>query len=1054
MRAISGGSFLAATERQAAIVEFLLREADFVSARHLANQFDVAVSTIERDLSTLRSSGFSISAQPGRSGGVRLEVLSSEPRTFDEVPKTAGRFVGRRRELSSLAKVLDSTQDSGSIVLIAGGSGIGKSRLVGEFRRLCESAGSLVLWNRSLENFRTPPLWPWISIVESSVKDAPANIAEEAAGLIAEMTAPGGSRSTPGDQTDSMVRFRLFDRLSRYLTNLLTKHVVIVLDDLQWTDASSLAFLEFFEAAIHESPVLLIGMYDSTTVTRRSPLGRALGRLSRSENLLRISLGPLSESDAQRMIDMESSSSLSTDLKRGIVERSEGNPFFIREIVQYVSEVAFHDAQAERSLVPLNEIPEGIRDALGRRLNLLSESCNDLLGYAAIIGREFSADYLDAVVEESRVVLANEVFGLLDEATGAGIVARVDGTNLYRFTHALVHLTFIDEIAPGDQSRIHATVGQVLERIYGEHASSNSEDLARHFLAAVPRVGAGPAVRYSMIAGKQALAKFAYEDAATHFNNILDLRWDLLDEDVRFEAIGRLGQATAAYLPRSEKHGAVSTLTKAVKYFVSTEQIARAAEFAVTDVVPISSDEQFVEGTKIGEMIEFAIDLVPQDSKLHARLLAKYSLALVSERSDVAGSRRAAERALQIATVREDPFIKLLADRALLSLSFRDGSDQDAFIKSARMTIRDALRIGDIESELRARWYLLSTLMAFGGLGEAETVGAEFLERAEFFNETSNLQQALGMNANLAVRFGRWERARELAENSNRRFGGSFWSTTPRRNIDFATGDKSTVDGIMDSVIKQSATPGFTRVPAVISLFCNLPERIDSRLIEVAVALVSEASPTPQNSQEELAVRFLSGLTAAFSDNRTIVESSYQLLRGEQKPVLQATGIHPERIMAKLAEALGEPTAAVAHLTRAIEYYEENGCRPELAISLVELVGFRSGLGAPVEDMRNSLDRAGTIASGLGMTALVVRVDAAKSDLHQARHSHPDGLTDREAEVLLLIAGGSTNRIIGEQLFISENTVTRHITNIYSKIGVVNRAEATAYVFQTGLAEK
>lgn len=1026
----------------------------------MADHFGVAVSTVERDLSALRKSGFPISAQPGRTGGVTLDPDSLDTPATDRNRIASGGFVGRSRELSDLAQTLVSARKSGSIILIAGESGVGKSRLVREFQSAQESAGSLWLWSRSLENFSTPPLWPWISIVEASINSAPAAVASEANDLIAEMTAENDllSISGPGNQTGALARFRLFDRLSIFLCNLPSRQVVIVLDDLQWADASSLAFLEFLGTSIRESSVLLFGIYDPASVVRQAPLGRVLGALSRLENLRRITLGPLPELDALHMIDMESSSSLPSDTRQGIVERSEGHPFFIKEIVRWVLDNSSSESQASSQFAIVNQIPEGILDALGRQLNQLTNECNTLLAHAAIIGREFSAGYLTTVIEQSGGVSASQVPGLLGEATNAEILHDVDGNDRYRFSHTLIHLAFINETAPGDRGQIHAIIGEVMERQYGDEADRNSEEMARHFLAAIPWFGTDRAVHYSMLAGRQALSKFAYEDAATHFSNVLGLRQSSIGVEVRFEAIGRLGQAKAALLPRSEKHTAVSTLTEAVEYFVSIEQPDRAAEFALTDVVPISGLETDPHGTNICRMLEAVIDSVPADSKLHARLLARYSLAAVPEQFDFDKARSAAGRASEIAVAHRDPSLKLLADRAMLALSFRDRSDREELAGKARLMIRDALRIGDIETELRGRWYLLSTLMAYGKQDDAESVGLEFLERAEIFNETGSLQQAHGMNSNLAVRFGRWEYAQELTETCERRFGTSDWVEVPRRNIDIYSGDEVSVQRLVDFVFDEHVADELTRVFVAISLICNHPDHIDARFVETANSLVAGTLSSRYNQPENLAIQILKGLAATFSqDQQPAIDSAYLQLSEPGVPVLQFTGIYPERILSKLAAALGKSQTAVEHLERAIGFYDQNGCKPELALSLVELAEFQHASAAAVNDVRDLLDRAMSIAVPLKMVALIDRVEVATSDLDATDRpgaARPDGLTNREIEVLALVAAGSTNRVIGERLFISENTVARHITNIFSKIGVVNRSEATAYAFRSGLTEK
>jgi DNA-binding NarL/FixJ family response regulator len=65
--------------------------------------------------------------------------------------------------------------------------------------------------------------------------------------------------------------------------------------------------------------------------------------------------------------------------------------------------------------------------------------------------------------------------------------------------------------------------------------------------------------------------------------------------------------------------------------------------------------------------------------------------------------------------------------------------------------------------------------------------------------------------------------------------------------------------------------------------------------------------------------------------------------------------------------------------------------------------------------------------------------------------AYPDGLTQREVEVLLLIAQGRSNPEIAQELVVSIRTVTTHVSNIFSKINAANRAEAATYAIRHGL---
>jgi DNA-binding NarL/FixJ family response regulator len=96
------------------------------------------------------------------------------------------------------------------------------------------------------------------------------------------------------------------------------------------------------------------------------------------------------------------------------------------------------------------------------------------------------------------------------------------------------------------------------------------------------------------------------------------------------------------------------------------------------------------------------------------------------------------------------------------------------------------------------------------------------------------------------------------------------------------------------------------------------------------------------------------------------------------------------------------------------------------------------------------LDAARQVFHRLGAATDEARVAALVSGPPRAPSG---GLTVREVEVLGLVATGATNRAIAEQLGLSEKTVARHLSNIFTKLGLTSRAAATAFAYQHGLVK-
>ncbi len=374
-----------------------------------------------------------------------------------------GTFVGRQREMGELKAALnDAMSGQGRLVMLAGEPGIGKTRTAQELAGNAETLGAQVLWGRCYEEEGAPPYWPWVQPIRSYVqqRDAERLRSEMGPGVadIAEIVPEIRHRltdlETPPSLEPEQARFRLFDSITTFLkTASQQQPMVLVLDDLHWADRASLQLLQFLAREMGESRILIVGTYRDVELSRQHPLSETLAQLTRQPVFRRELLRGLSQEDTKRFIETTAGIEPDRGLVDTILAHTEGNPFFMSEVVRLLAE--------RRELMSGDiqglGIPEGVRDVVGQRLNLLSEQCNQMLTIASVIGREFGFNLLCKVSER---IPENHLLEAIDEAVGARLIEDVPGgRELYQFSHALIQQTLVEDLTTSRRVRLHARIG-------------------------------------------------------------------------------------------------------------------------------------------------------------------------------------------------------------------------------------------------------------------------------------------------------------------------------------------------------------------------------------------------------------------------------------------------------------------------------------------------------------------------------------------------------------------------------------------------------------------
>jgi class 3 adenylate cyclase len=464
-------------------------------------------------------------------------------------------FIGRdshRDQVWEQWKV--ASQGERLTVLLAGEPGIGKTRLARELAALAADEGAIVLFGRCDED----PLVPYQPFVEAlrfyaanvSVIELQAqtgDCAADLARLVPEIADRLGGVDTNPATDPETERLRLFRAVSRLLNEAAkTAPLLMVLDDLHWADRPTLALLKHVLRDSERAPVLVLGTYRDTDLDRKHPLAETLADLRRERLYARVQLKGLSEPEVLSFLEGIARQDLGdagAQLASALYGETDGNPFFIEEILLHLVETGriYYDGTRWQAKVTATEdldIPEGIREAVGRRLGRLSADANDALARAAVLGPRFEYETLRGMCTMDREALASA----LEEARNIQMLveSEIGGRPAFAFAHALVRQVLYDELSLPRRQQYHLRAAESIEAM--PLAAQPIAALAFHYRAAGAGADHEKAIRYSLLAGQAAMDVFAYEESASHLQGALELL-DLHGGDLTMRArlLGFLG---------------------------------------------------------------------------------------------------------------------------------------------------------------------------------------------------------------------------------------------------------------------------------------------------------------------------------------------------------------------------------------------------------------------------------------------------------------------------------------------------------------------------------
>jgi tetratricopeptide (TPR) repeat protein len=880
-----------------------------------------------------------------------------------------GVFVGRQREMGELKAALeDALSGRGRLLTLVGEPGIGKTRTAQELATYAGLRQCQVLWGRCYEGEGAPPYWPWVQAIRSYVRERdPQHLRSEmgaGAADIAEIVSDVKERlpdlkPPPTLESPEQARFRLFDSITAFLKAASRQQpLVLVLDDLHWADKPSLLLLQFVARELAGGRLLLVGAYRDVELSRQHPLAETLGELTRSAGggFQRVLLRGLSEEDVGRFIELAAGITPPAGLVVAVYRQTEGNPLFVTEVVRLLVQegsltpqppLHLRDGEGETARGRGGEawtvrIPEGVKEVIGRRLNRLSQRCNQTLTIASVIGREFELRQLARLVEDPSAgsgqrMSEDRLLEVVEEALAARVVEELPrAVGRYQFTHALIQETLLGELSLTRRVRLHARIAETLEALYGADAVAHAAELAHHFCEAESVLGIEKLVKYSLLAGERALAAYAWEEALAHFQRGLAARGVLLEgtepaKDAETAALlFGLGRAQLATLERRQIQEAVATLQRAFDYYAAAGDVAGA--LAVSQYPMVASG---IGRSGVAGFIPRALKLVPPDSLAAGRLLCSYGAELGRVEGDYEKAHGAFAQALAIARREGDLALEVrtlaaAADVDHFHLRFEEG------LEKARRAIALAGRLGDHQAGWLAHLDAARILILTGEVGGAQQHAAAALELAERLRGRYQLAFSFMWNAMLLRLQGGWQGARQFNDRGLAVAPQDAALLGERVLLDYELGDfgqgEAYLERFLATIPPAAARPGADyALPAVtIPLVSRITGVLDRLDIAATAARAVVSSPFA-NPIFAMMARTGLGLLAVLRDDAAVAAEQYGPLQSRVGTMYPLISI--DRLLGLLAQTMGHLDKAAEHFEDALAFCRKAGYRPELAWS-------------------------------------------------------------------------------------------------------------------------
>lgn len=516
-------------------------------------------------------------------------LAPKEPPTEPPIP-----LIGRAQEFAELKRAMaEAMAGRGSMVMIGGEAGIGKTHLAGAILEEARRRGAFAGIGYCYEGEGAPPYIPLVEVLEQVVQLAPhaplrvglGDDAPEIAKLLPELRniypeLPPAIQLPPEQQR----RF-LFNAVRSWMQrSVKVTPAVVVYEDLHWADEPTLLLLQHIAQTLPTMGMLIICTYRDVELDVNRPFARTLETLLRQKQATRMALRRLPVSGVEAMLAAMSGQKPPPSLARVVFAETEGNPYFVEEVFRHLAEEGKLFDETGKWLSGLRvdqlQVPEGVRLVLGRRLDRLGQEARRVLITAAVIGRSFSL----LLLEELENKQPDAALDAVEEAEKAHlVVAEPAGRDTrYRFVHELVRHTVAESLSLPRRQRLHARVAEAIERVYAANLEAHASALAHHLYEAGIAADPEKTTAYLMQAARQAREAAGHEEALAHLDNALSL-WEgeaslrvaelMVQRAGALRSIGRADEAVASYQQASDLFEAQGELARVVETYVDLYRV-------------------------------------------------------------------------------------------------------------------------------------------------------------------------------------------------------------------------------------------------------------------------------------------------------------------------------------------------------------------------------------------------------------------------------------------------------------------------------------------------
>jgi len=459
------------------------------------------------------------------------------------------RLIDRVEEMGLLREAVDrAVRGEGGLAFLHGEAGIGKTRLTKELGAYAHLRGMQVLYGRCPALFRmdgVPPYILWNEVIKNYLEFCTSEQLYKVIGyypgevckLVPEIKQKLGTIPPSISISPESERNRLFEAVSQFVTNISKETpLLVVLDDLQWTDQSSLLLLHYLARGVYRESLLLLGAYRETDIDERHPLPPVLRELNRERLLQSVPLKHMSFDDVSEMIkQILEQDDVPREFCELVYGKTRGNPFFVEEVIKSLKEeeiIYREKGKWKIKEVSKIEFPETVKSVIKARISRLDDDCQNVLTMASFIGNDFSFEALCGVtsIEEDKLL------ELMEKMLKTGLVKEkvIRGEDVYSFADITIRDVVHEEVSHLRHKKLHGVVGSALEKAYANKIDEHFGELALHFLESGDK---NKALEYFLKAGEKAVKIYANNEAVSYFQSALRL---LEEKEGEFREKGRV----------------------------------------------------------------------------------------------------------------------------------------------------------------------------------------------------------------------------------------------------------------------------------------------------------------------------------------------------------------------------------------------------------------------------------------------------------------------------------------------------------------------------------